>query len=177
MRSLAGEVVPGLLPRWRNLAEKMQASTLAPVGVTVGVLDTGRSYADDFCLTASSTTIRAPSVPGRDAQEVCATKRAIHQYPADQPCRSSGPTLSCFTRAREYQISFERRQSSGSITVMGLSIPGTEFASAQMTSGVSTLVQPSARLAADLRRLAPPDHRQPPRIYGACDENVWDMHE
>ena len=56
--------------------DKARTSVLAADGVTVGVLHTGRSYADD--LSGDGIVYHYPrtTVPGRDAQEVAATKAA-----------------------------------------------------------------------------------------------------
>src|SRR5436853_358852 len=56
--------------------DKARTSTLAPEGVTVGVLHTGRSYADDLLPDGIVYHYPRTTVPGRDAQEVNATKAA-----------------------------------------------------------------------------------------------------
>lgn len=54
--------------------DKARTSTLAAEGVTVGVLHTGRSYADDLLPDGIVYHYPRTTVPGRDAQEVSATK-------------------------------------------------------------------------------------------------------
>jgi hypothetical protein len=56
--------------------DKARTARLAPDGVTVGVLHTGRSYADDLLPDGIVYHYPRTSVPGRDAQEVGATKAA-----------------------------------------------------------------------------------------------------
>jgi len=55
-------------------ADKARTSSLARDGVTVGVLHTGRSYADDLLPDGIVYHYPRTSTPGRDAQEVNATK-------------------------------------------------------------------------------------------------------
>ena len=55
---------------------RLEQSTLSPDGVTVGVLHTGRSYADDLLPDGIVYHYPRTTVPGRDAQEVGATKAA-----------------------------------------------------------------------------------------------------
>jgi hypothetical protein len=57
-------------------ADKARTSGLAADGVTVGVLHTGRSYADDLLPDGIVYHYPRTSVAGRDAQEVSATKAA-----------------------------------------------------------------------------------------------------
>jgi len=56
--------------------DKLRTSTLAVDGVTVGVLHTGRSYPDDLLPDGIIYHYPRTEVPGRDAQEVSATKAA-----------------------------------------------------------------------------------------------------
>ena len=56
--------------------DKARTSTLSSDGVTVGVLHTGRSYADDLLPDGIVYHYPHTTVPGRDAQEVGATKAA-----------------------------------------------------------------------------------------------------
>lgn len=56
--------------------DKARTSTLATDGVTVGVLHTGRTYADDLLPDGIVYHYPRTSVPGRDQQEVNATKAA-----------------------------------------------------------------------------------------------------
>src|ERR1044071_1475066 len=56
--------------------DKARTSSLAEDGVTVGVLHTGRSYADDLLPDGIVYHFPRTSVPGRDAREVGATKAA-----------------------------------------------------------------------------------------------------
>jgi hypothetical protein len=56
--------------------DKGRTSSLSPDGVTVGELHTGRSYADDLLPDGIVYHYPHTSVPGRDAQEVSATKAA-----------------------------------------------------------------------------------------------------
>lgn len=56
--------------------DKARTASLAPDGVTVGVLHTGRSYADDLLPDGIVYHYPRTTVPGRDAQEVSATKAA-----------------------------------------------------------------------------------------------------
>ncbi len=56
--------------------DKARTSTLSSDGVTVGVLHTGRSYADDLLPDGIVYHYPRTTVPGRDAQEVEATKAA-----------------------------------------------------------------------------------------------------
>src|SRR4051794_14381646 len=56
--------------------DKARTGRLASHGVTVGVLHTGRSYADDLLPDGIVYHYPRTSVPGRDEQEVRATKAA-----------------------------------------------------------------------------------------------------
>jgi putative restriction endonuclease len=56
--------------------DKARTSSLADDGVTVGVLHTGRSYADDLLPDGIVYHYPRSDTPGRDAQEVNATKAA-----------------------------------------------------------------------------------------------------
>jgi hypothetical protein len=73
---------PPATPRDEMDARRLERSAhwatgaLAPDGVTVGVLHTGRSYADDLQSDGIVYHYPRTTVPGRDAQEVNATKAA-----------------------------------------------------------------------------------------------------
>jgi putative restriction endonuclease len=56
--------------------DKARTAALAPAGVTVGVLHTGRSYADDLLQDGIVYHYPRTTVRGRDVQEVDATKAA-----------------------------------------------------------------------------------------------------
>ena len=56
--------------------DKARTSTLSADGVAVGVLHTGRSYADDLLPDGIVYHYPRTTVPGRDAQEIGATKAA-----------------------------------------------------------------------------------------------------
>lgn len=56
--------------------DKARTGELSPDGVTVGVLHTGRSYADDLLPDGIVYHYPRTTVPGRDAQGVAATKAA-----------------------------------------------------------------------------------------------------
>lgn len=56
--------------------DKARTAPLSPDGVTVGVLHTGRSYADDLLPDGIVYHYPRTTLPGRDAQEVTATKAA-----------------------------------------------------------------------------------------------------
>lgn len=58
--------------------DKARTSPLAVDGVTVGLLHTGRSYADDLLPDGIVYHYPRTTLPGRDAQEVAATKAAKH---------------------------------------------------------------------------------------------------
>jgi hypothetical protein len=73
--------------------DKARTSALSADGVTVGVLHTGRSYADDLLADGIVYHYPRTTLPGRDAQEVGATKAAsrlaLPLFVVVQPNRSS----------------------------------------------------------------------------------------